>query len=391
MGDPLTSRMRDFSTTIFTEMTAVAQRTGAINLGQGFPDTDGPPSMLAAAASALQAGLNQYPPLPGIPALRQAVVEQRANRYRLAYDPDSEVLITVGATEAVASAILALVEPGDEVALFEPFYDSYGAAIALAGARRRPILLRPHGPAGRFTFDPAELRAAIGPRTRVLLLNSPHNPTGTVFDTAELREIAAVAQERDLVVVTDEVYEYLTYDDARHLPIASLPGMRERTVSISSAGKSFSATGWKVGWVLAPAAHVEAVRTVKQFLTFAVNGAFQQAVATALRQELGWVERLRQNLQDRRDQLCLGLAEAGFTVHRPQGAYFVVADVTPLGTDDARAFAFRLIEEAGVVAIPSQVFYDDREAGRRYLRFAFCKREAVIADVVTRLRAFADR
>lgn len=387
----LVTRMRDFTTTIFTEMTAVAQRTGAVNLGQGFPDEDGPPQMLAAAASALHQGFNQYPPLPGLAILREAVSWQRERRYGIHYDPEAEVLITVGATEAVSAAILALVQPSDEVVLFQPYYDSYVAAIALAGARRVPVLLRPESPGGRFTFDPLEFRRAISPRTRLILLNSPHNPTGTVLTEEELRVIAEVAVERNLLVVTDEVYEYLTYDDTRHIPIAGLPGMRERTVSISSAGKTFSATGWKVGWALAPAELIAAVRTVKQFLTFAGGGVFQRAVAFALRQELDWVEGLRSRLQQRRDELGAGLRDAGFLVHPGQSTYFLQADVRPLGEEDAREFAFRLIEEAGVVGIPSQVFYDAKAAGRPYLRFAFCKREEVIADVARRLREYAGR
>ncbi|MBO0702296.1 MAG: pyridoxal phosphate-dependent aminotransferase [Candidatus Dormibacteraeota bacterium] len=387
----LVTRMRDFTTTIFSEMTAVAQRTGAVNLGQGFPDQDGPPEMLATAAAALTEGLNQYPPLPGLPELRGAVTRQRDCRYGLHYDPDAEVLITVGATEAVSAAILALVQPSDEVVLFEPFYDSYVAAIALAGARRVPVLLRPESPGGRFTFDPDELRRAITPRTRLLLLNSPHNPTGTVLTDEELRVIAELAVERDLLVVTDEVYEYLTYDGVRHRPIATFPGMRERTVSISSAGKTFSATGWKVGWVLAPAELVAAVCTVKQFLTFAVNGVFQRAVAFALQHELDWVEGLRARLERRRDELAQGLRDAGFLVHPGQATYFLQADIRPLGQEDARDFAFRLIQEAGVLGIPSQVFYDAKAAGRPYLRFAFCKREEVIADVARRLREYAAR
>lgn len=387
----LVTRMRDFTTTIFAEMTAVAQRTGAVNLGQGFPDEDGPVEMLDAAAAALHEDLNQYPPLAGLAILREAVTRQREERYGLHYDPDAEVLITVGATEAVSAAILALVQPSDEVVLFQPYYDSYVAAIALAGARRVPVLLRPERPGGRFTFDPDELRRAITPRTRLLLLNSPHNPTGTVLTEGELRVIADLAVEHDLLVVTDEVYEYLTYDGSHHVPIATFPGMRERTVSISSAGKTFSATGWKVGWLLAPVELVAAVRTVKQFLTFAVNGVFQRAVAFALLHELDWVEGLRARLEARRDELAAGLGEAGFLVHPGQATYFLQADVRPLGEVDARDFAFRLIEQAGVLGIPSQVFYDAKAAGRPYLRFAFCKREEVIADVVRRLHRYAAR
>jgi N-succinyldiaminopimelate aminotransferase len=377
--------MQGFGTTIFAEMTALAVRTGAINLGQGFPDTDGPPAMLEAAAEAIRSGANQYPPGPGLPELREAIAAQRLERYGLSYDPGSEILVTVGATEGIAAAILALTGPGDEVVMFEPYYDSYAAMIALAGAVRRPVTLRPHE--GRFTFVPDELRAAIGPRTRVILVNSPHNPTGTVFTRAELETIAGLCVEHDLVAVTDEVYEYLTYDDARHIALATLPGMHERTVSLSSAGKSFSATGWKIGWVTAPAPYVRAVQTVKQFLTYTAGGPFQKAVAYALQHELPWVSGLRKSLETKRDRLVTGLEAAGFTAYRPQGTYFVQADIRPLGFRDGAELARALPERAGVVAVPSQVFYDDLDAGRPFVRFAFCKRDQVIDEAVERLRA----
>lgn len=377
--DPLTARMRGFGTTVFAEMTALAVRTGAINLGQGFPDTDGPPEMLRMAAEAIVGGgANQYPPGPGVPELRQAVAAQRLDRYGLEYDPDAEVFVTIGATEGIAATLLALIEPGDEVVVFEPFYDSYAAVIALAGAVRRPVTLRPDG--GRFTFDPAELRAAVTPRTRLLLVNSPHNPTGTVFTRAELDEIAALCREHDLIAVTDEVYEYLTYDDAAHIPLATLPGMRERTVAISSAGKTFSVTGWKTGWITAPPQFVRAVQTVKQFLTFTASAPYQRAIAYALRTELGWVEENRRSLQGKRDRLVAGLTAAGFTAFSPQGTYFVQADVRGDGLEFTRV----LPERAGIVAIPTQVFYDS-DAGDRYVRFAFCKRDEVIDDAVKRL------
>jgi N-succinyldiaminopimelate aminotransferase len=376
--------MRGFGTTIFAEMTALAVRTGAINLGQGFPDTDGPPAMLEAAVEAIRAGANQYPPGPGVPELREAIARQRLERYGLSYDPGGEVLVTVGATEGIAAAILALAGPGDEVVVFEPYYDSYAAMIALAGAVRRTVTLRPAG--GRFTFDPAELRAAIGPRTRLILVNSPHNPTGTVFVREELEAIAAVCQEHDLTAITDEVYEYLTFDGTGHLPLATLPGMRERTVTVSSAGKSFSVTGWKTGWVTAPAPYVRAVATVKQFLTYTASAPYQRAAAYALRHELPWVEDLRKSLETKRDRLITGLAAAGFTTYRPQGTYFVQADIRPLGFTDGYELARALPERAGVVAVPSQVFYDHAEAGRHFVRFAFCKRDEVIDAAVERLR-----
>jgi N-succinyldiaminopimelate aminotransferase len=389
LAEPLVERMRGFGTTIFAEMTALAQQTGAVNLGQGFPDTDGPNAMLEQAVEAVRGGLNQYPPGPGLPPLRQAVAAHRKARYGLGYDADTEVLVTVGATEAISATILALCEAGDEVVVFEPYYDSYAAAIALAGATRRAVPLRPDRPGGRFTFDEGDLRAAVTTRTRLLLVNSPHNPTGTVLTVEELQAIAAVALEHDLVVVTDEVYEHLTYDGVAHVPIATLPGMRERTVSVSSAGKTFSVTGWKVGWVCAPPALVRSVSTVKQFLTFTHSGPMQLAVAHGLLREMEWVEALRSSLELRRDRLAEGLATVGLTVHRPQATYFVQTDVRPLGLDDGEAFARALPHDAGVVGIPTAVFCDTPEVGRPFVRFAFCKRDDVLDEAVARLVDYA--
>jgi N-succinyldiaminopimelate aminotransferase len=382
---PLTARMQPFGTSVFAEMTSLAVRTGAINLGQGFPDTDGPAAMLEAAVAAIRSGVNQYPPGPGMPALREAIAAHRLARYGLAYDPDTEVLVTVGATEAISATLLALCDPGDEVIVFEPYFDSYAAAIALAGAVRRPVTLRPSAAEGRFTFDVEELRAAAGPRSRLVLVNTPHNPTGTVFSPGELAEIAALCAEHDLVAVTDEVYEHLTYDGVAHLALASFPGMRDRTVSISSAGKTFSVTGWKIGWVCAPPPLVAAVKTVKQFLTFTANGALQQAVAYALGSELPWVDALRAALQSKRDRLAAGLAAAGFGVLRPAGTYFIQADVRPLGLTDGTELAWSLPSRVGVAAIPTAVFYDDPEIGRPFVRFAFCKRDDVLDDAIHRL------
>jgi N-succinyldiaminopimelate aminotransferase len=391
LTDPLVERMRGYGTTIFAEMTALAQQTGAVNLGQGFPDTDGPNAMLEQAVDAIRGGLNQYPPGPGLPPLRQAIAAHRRGRYGLTYDPDTEVFVTVGATEAISTSILALCETGDEVVVLEPYYDSYAAALSLAGAVRRPVALRPEQPAGRFTFDPDELRAAVTPRTRAILLNSPHNPTGTALTLDELQHVADVAIEHDLIVITDEVYEHLTFDDVVHVPIATLPGMRERTVSVSSAGKTFSVTGWKIGWICAPPAMVRAINTVKQFLTFTHSGAMQLAVAHGLAREMEWVEALRSSLQLRRDRLADGLAAVGVGVHRPQATYFIQVDVRPLGIDDGEAFARALPHEAGVVGIPTAAFCDHPDVGRPFVRFAFCKRDDVLDEAVARLTSYAAR
>ncbi|HVT63646.1 MAG TPA: pyridoxal phosphate-dependent aminotransferase [Mycobacteriales bacterium] len=369
-------------------MSALALETGSINLGQGFPDTDGPEAMLERAVEGLRNGENQYPPGPGVPALREAIAEHQQHYYRLEYDPASEILVTVGATEAISAAVLGLCDPGDEVVVFEPYYDSYAATIALAGATRTVVPLRPD-PTGRFGFDHDELRAAVTPRTKVLLLNSPHNPTGTVLTRAELEAIAAICIEHDLTVVTDEVYEHLTYDGVEHIPVATLPGMRERCIAISSAGKSFSVTGWKIGWVCAPPPLLRMVNTVKQFLTYTHNPAMQNAVAYALRNEMAWVDSLRSSLQERRDQLAAGLEQIGMRVTRPQGTYFIQADVRPLGTSDGEKFARDLPHLAGVVGIPTAVFCDSPDVGGPFVRFAFCKRPEVIDEAVQRLAKVA--
>src|SRR4051812_9638037 len=373
----LNRRLAEFGTTIFAEMSALALQTGSINLGQGFPDTDGPEEVREAAVRALRDGRgNQYPPGPGVPELRTAVAAHQERRYGLAYDPDTEVLVTAGATEAIAAALLALVEPGDEVVALEPYYDSYAACIAMAGGKRVPVTLRPHE--GSFRLDLDELRAAVTDRTRLLLINTPHNPTGTVLTREELTAIAELAVERDLLVVTDEVYEHLVFDDAEHLPLATFPGMRERTVTIGSAGKTFSFTGWKVGWVTAAPGLVAAVRAVKQFLTYVSSGPFQYAVAEALALPDSYFTGFRADMLAKRDLLAAGLADAGFEVFKPAGTYFVTTDIRPLGEKDGFAFCRALPERAGVVAIPNAVFYDDRDAGAPFVRFAFCKREEVL-------------
>ena len=376
----LNERLVEFGTTIFAEMSALALATGAINLGQGFPDTDGPQEVADAAVAAIRAGHNQYPPGLGIADLRLAVAEHQKRFYGLDFDPDTEVLITAGATEAIAAVMLSLLEPGDEVVLFEPYYDSHIAGIAMAGAERRLVTLRPP----HYRFDPDELAAAIGPRTRMILVNSPHNPTGKVFDRAELEFIADLCRQHDLLAVTDEVYEHLAYD-GEHIPMATLPGMRERTITVSSGGKTFSFTGWKIGWVCAEPELRDAVTAAKQFLTF-VNGApFQHAVAVGLRLGDDYFDGLRANLKARRDQLTDGLTAAGFEVYRPAGTYFVTADARPLGFDDGMALCRKLPELCGVVAVPSVVFYDNEDEGRHLVRFAFCKRPEVLDEAVERL------
>ena len=371
------ARLEGLGTTIFTEMTALAQRTGAINLGQGFPDTDGPSEVIEAAVAALRGGENQYAPLGGVQSLREAVLEHQRSYYGL--DPE-DVLVTFGATEAIAAALLGLLNPGDEVVVLEPYYDSYAACIAFAGARRRPVTLRPP----EFALDIEALQAAAGPCAQVLLLNTPHNPTGRVLSRGELEAIARVCIEHDLVCVSDEVYEHLVYD-GEHVPIATFPGMAQRTLTISSVGKSFSFTGWKIGWCSGPAELVAAVRGVKQYLTFAGGTPLQHAAAAALRLPSAHLEALRDELRAKRNLLCVGLTEAGLNPLTPAGTYFVNANVGA----DAAAFCARLPERCGVVAIPTSVFYDDASAAPTLVRFAFCKREDVIAEAARRLARLA--
>ena len=387
MGNPLVTRMQGFGTTIFAEMSELALRTGAINLGQGFPDTDGPQEMLDAAIEAIGSGRNQYPPGAGVPELRLAVAEHQRRFYGLSVDPDDEVLVTAGATEAIAAVVLGLCEPGDEVVTFEPYYDCYAATIALAGAVRRTSVLR----FPDFAVDEASLRAAFSSRTRLILLNTPHNPTGKVFSRAELDLICALAREHDAWVVTDEVYEHLVFDSGVHLPVATLPGMADRTITISSAGKTFSATGWKVGWLHGPPEAVAAARTVKQFLTYVASGPFQPAVALALGLGDDAYAAVASSLQAKRDLLCDGLAAAGMTVARPGGTYFVIADAAPLGATDALDFCRRMPALCGVVGVPVSVFCDDKAAARTLVRFAFCKRDDVLSEAVVRLTALAAR
>ena len=374
------ARLAGLGTTIFTEMTALAVRTGAINLGQGFPDTDGPAAVIEAAVAALRGGENQYAPLPGVPALREAIFAHQRQWYGL--EPE-EVLVTFGATEAIASAVMGLCDPGDEVVVFEPSYDSYTACVAFAGATCRFVTMRPPD----FALDPGALRAAIEGgrgRVRAVLLNTPHNPTGRVLSRAELQTVADACIEHDLVCISDEVYEHLVFD-GEHIPPASLPGMAERTLTISSVGKSFSVTGWKIGWCSGPASLVAAARTVKQFLTFAGGTPLQHAAAAALGLPRSELDALRDDLRAKRDQLCEGLAAAGLAPIVPAGTYFINADV---GTDAAQWCA-TLPERCGIVAIPTSVFYDDKSAAPTLVRFAFCKRPEVIAEAARRLAALS--
>jgi N-succinyldiaminopimelate aminotransferase len=383
VGPRKARRLQAIPPTIFSEMSALAMRTGSLNLGQGFPDKDGPPGVIEAAVEALRGGRNQYPPGPGFPELREAIAAHQARHYGIELDPMSEVVVTAGATEAIAAAVLGLVDPGAEVVVLEPFYDSYVACIEMAGGVRRPVPLR----APDFRLDADELRAAVSDRTTTILLNTPHNPTGAVLDRSELQAVADVAIEHDLVVVTDEVYEHLLFDGREHVPICTLPGMAERTVTISSAGKTFSFTGWKVGWVSGPADLVSTVLAAKQWLTFSNAAPLQPAVAHALLHETAFFEGLAKELQTKRDLLVDGLRTLELDVFAPEATYFVTTDVRAYGHEDAMAFCLALPERAGVVAIPSQVFYDDQDEGRHMVRWAFCKDRAVIEQGIERLQS----
>jgi N-succinyldiaminopimelate aminotransferase len=370
------TRLAAFGTTIFTEMSALAERTGAINLGQGFPDYDGPAEVLEAAQAAMRNGRNQYAPLPGVAPLRHAIAEHQRRFYGIELDPDTQVQVTMGATEALTAAVLGLVEPGDEVLAFDPTYDSYSPATAMAGATFVTVPLHPPD----WHFDRRELTDAITPRTRMLMLNSPHNPTGKVFTRAELVQIADVCREHDLIAVTDEVYEHLVYD-GEHIPLATL--IPERTVTVSSIGKSFSVTGWKTGWATGPPELIAGVRAAKQFLTFAGGTPFQYASAAALRMPDAFYARLAADLRTKRDHLCTALAQAGLKTLTPAGGYFANVQVDGDGTQWAKD----LVTSAGVVAIPTSVFSSDPERLRPYVRFAFCKRLGVIDAAAARLVA----
>ena len=379
--------MREHATTVFGDMSALAVATGSINLGQGFPDTDGPQVVKDAAIRAIAEGRgNQYPPAHGVPELRHAIAEHQRRFYGIEIDGRTDVVVTTGASEAIAAALLALVDVGDEVVMFSPWFDLYAAAISLAGGRRVEVPLT----AGDFRPDVVALRAAVTPRSRVLLLNSPHNPTGSVFTRDELTAIADVVAENDLWVISDEAYEHLVYEGSEHVPFCTLPGMAERTVTIGSAGKSLSMTGWKVGWATGPTDLVAAVRVTRQHLSFVSGGPFQWAVVEGLALPDDYWATFRDGLQHQRDLLCDGLVSLGFPTTVPQGTYFATTDVRPLGYADGWAFCRDLPQRAGVVAIPHEVFHDDPDAGRPFVRWAFCKRPEVLVEALMRLgRAFA--
>jgi N-succinyldiaminopimelate aminotransferase len=385
------SRLRPYAVTIFAEMSALATRIGAVNLGQGFPDEDGPPAMLRAAQKAIADGVNQYPPGPGVPELRQAIAAQRKRRHGSDFDPDTEVLVTVGATEAIAAAVLGLIEPGSDILLIEPFYDSYSPVLAMAGCNRVSVALVPDGRG--FALDVDALRRAVTPATRALIVNSPHNPTGTVLSHDELSAIAEIAVDNDLLVITDEVYEHLVYSDPpgrRHLPLAGFPGMAHRTITISSAAKMFNCTGWKIGWACGAANLIAGVRAAKQYLSYVGGAPFQPAVALALDTEDTWVASLRDSLQAKRDRLGAALSAIGFDVHDSSGTYFVCADPRPLGYTDGAQFCAELPHRAGVAAIPLSAFCDPSGPHltdwNHLVRFAFCKRDDTLDEAIRRLQ-----
>jgi len=379
-------RLQPYAVTIFAEMSALAARIGAVNLGQGFPDEDGPAAMLKIAQDAIAEGVNQYPPGLGTSALREAIARQRRRRYGVDYDPDSEILVTVGATEAIAASIIGLVEPGSDVLVIEPFYDSYSPVIAMAGCRRVAVPMVSDGRG--FAIDNQALRDAVTANTRALVLNSPHNPTGAVASAEELAAIAELAITHDLLVITDEVYENLVYSNPsglRHLPLAALPGMAERTVTISSAAKMFNVTGWKIGWACGPADLIAGVRAAKQYLTYVGGAPFQPAVAQALDEEDDWSLALRDTFEARRNRLAAALTDIGFVVHDSHGTYFLCADPRPLGYTDSTTFCAELPGRAGVAAIPMSAFTSADNGWNHLVRFAFCKRDDTMDEAIRRL------
>ena len=376
----LITRMQDHQFSIFAEMSILAAETNAINLGQGFPDTDGPEKVTEVAIQAIRDGRNQYPPDKGIEQLRTAVAEHQRRFYSQIVDPE-DVVISTGAAESLSAATLALVSPGDEVVLFEPYFDLYASCISLAGGIRKTVTLREPD----YSFDIDELAKQVTSRTRFILLNTPHNPTGKVFSLDEMQEIAQIAIDNDVLVVTDEVYEHMTYDGREHIPIATLPGMAERTLTVSSAGKSFGLTGWKIGWCHGPTEIAKAVHTVKQNLTFASGAPFQPAIAAALALDDGYFEELAADLCAKRDLISDGLSDIGFEVFPAFGTYYVTADVKPLGYEDGMSFCLDIPKRCGVVAVPTEVFYDHPTAGKSIVRFAYCKQLDVLNEAIEKL------
>lgn len=391
----IAERLRPFGTTIFAEMTKLAVKHNAVNLAQGFPDFDGPDFIKEAAHAAMRAGQNQYARTTGLPVLSGAIADQWRARTGLSVDADAEVTVTSGCTEALAATFLGLINPGDEVILFEPFYDSYRACIAMAGGTPKFVALRPPAAGtGEFTFDEQELGRAVGPRTRAILVNTPHNPTGKVYTRAELQLVADLCLRHNLIAITDEVYEHLVYEPALpHISLATLPGMAGRTVTLSSLGKTFSLTGWKIGWAIAPPGLTAGVRAAHQFLTFATATPLQVGGAEALKHGAGAIADLAAMFRGNRDYLCAALRDLGFGVHVPAGTYFIMADHSAisrrLGVRDDREFCVHLTEKVGVAAIPPSVFYDRPELGRSLARFAFCKKRATLEAAVERLRKLA--
>lgn len=381
---PLVPRMAEHASTIFGEMSALAIQTGSVNLGQGFPDTDGPPEIKEAAKQAIDDGRgNQYPPAHGVPELRHAIAMHQRRFYGISLDADTDVVVGTGASEILGAAILALVDTDDEVVMFEPWFDIYPAAISLARGRRVGIPMR--GPGLRPDID--ALRDAVTPATRVIIVNSPHNPTGIVFTREELAAIADIAIANDCIVISDEAYEHLWFDDHQHIPISTLPGMFDRTITVGSGGKTFSFTGWKVGWATGPRELIAAVRIVRQHLSYVSGGPFQWAIAEGLALPDQYFRELRTGLSAKRDLLVGGLDALGFGLVPSQGTYYVTTDIRPLGYDDGLAFCADLPHRAGVVAIPHQALCERPETGGPYVRWAFCKRPEVLTEAVARLTA----
>ena len=385
MSQVLVQRMRDHERSVFGDMSALAARVDAINLGQGFPDQEGPGLVRDAALQAISSGLGaQYPPAHGVPDLRRAICTHQADWYDLRWDPDTEVVVGTGASETIVATVLALVEPGDEVIVLEPWFDLYAAAISLAGAIRVPVPPIP----GTFRPDPRAVAAAVTERTRLIIVNSPHNPTGVVFDGGELAALARIACDRDLIVLADEAYEHLWFDGHPHVPLATLPGMAERTITVGSAGKTFSFTGWKVGWATGPRDLIAAVRVVRQHLSYVSGGPLQYAIAAGLREvPPSYWDGFRSSLAARRDLLWEGLSQLGLAVLPSEGTYYLLTDVTGLGYDSAARFCSELPTRAGVVAIPVDALCDHPEVGRTWVRWAFCKRPEVLGEAIRRLTA----